>query len=226
MAKRLFDVFFSLFILIITLPLLLFVAIGIKIASPGAIFYVSERLGKSGKRFNLYKFRTMDKSSKKANHLITSNRDPRIFSFGALLRATKIDELPQFFNVLKGDMSIVGPRPEIPEIVDRYYDKNYRETLYVLPGLTSPGSLFNYTHGDYFIDPKDPEGSYAERLLPIKMALEIVYMNNKSFLYDIKLIIRTILVIFKKVFGDNNFVYPPEFCEALKILKSWGKSNI
>ena len=225
MAKRLFDIIFSLLILILLLPLFIVVSMGVKIAARGPVFYVSERIGKNGKRFILYKFRSMYVRQNQKNYVITSKDDPRVFHFGSIIRTLKIDELPQFFNVLKGDMSIVGPRPEAPEIVYKYYNENYLKTLCVRPGLISPGSLYNYTHGEMLIDHKDPENSYVTKLLPLKMAMELIYIARSNFLYDIELIMRTIIFLVYKFLGKKRFNNPPEYFQAISIVESWKKEN-
>src|SRR6266446_6003127 len=147
MAKRLFDICVAAAALIVGAPLLGLAALGIRLASRGPILYRATRIGLRGRRFTMYKLRTMH-VARAAGPLITGTDDPRVFAWGRLLRHTKIDELPQLWNVLRGDMAIVGPRPEDPAIVERYYSAADFGTLNVRPGLASPGSLFHYTHGD------------------------------------------------------------------------------
>src|SRR5207244_1312396 len=118
----------------------------------------------------------------------TGAHDPLVFPLGAWLRAVKLDELPQLINVLKGEMAIVGPRPEDPAIVARHYDALGRETLTVRPGLASPGSIYSSTHGDALLTGPDPEAAYAERLLPVKLALDVVYTRHASLAYDARIV--------------------------------------
>jgi lipopolysaccharide/colanic/teichoic acid biosynthesis glycosyltransferase len=150
---------------------------------------------------------------------ITGIQDPRIFRFGSLLRRLKIDELPQLLNVLKGEMSIVGPRPEDPRIVNQYYTPEQYETLTVLPGLASPGSIYNYTHEKQYLANEDFEKSYVERLLPVKLALERVYVREASFFYDLRIIMRTIRIILSIDLGKRHFPEPREMSCIQKVCK-------
>ena len=170
LVKRVFDISVALIALLVTLPLFLVVGIGIVLSSPGPIFYHARRVGRHGKVFLMLKFRTMHVDSDRSS-VITSPVDNRIFGFGLWLRRLKIDEILQFWNILIGDMSLVGPRPEDPKIVERDYNEWMLDTLLVLPGLTGPGSVYGYIYGDSLLDPSDPERSYACNLLPPKLAL-------------------------------------------------------
>ncbi|MFH1539123.1 MAG: sugar transferase [bacterium] len=212
--KRILDVFFSIFFIVITLPIMAAAALGVKMSSPGPVIYSSERAGKNGKRFILHKFRTMHVEQGGNRSRVTGAADDRIFSFGAFMRSTKIDELPQFFDVLRGHMSIVGPRPEDPEILEKRYKDWHMETLKVKPGLTGPGSLHYYTHMERLLVGDDIESLYAEKLLDVKLALDIVYIRNSTIFYDIRLIFRTVIVVFGKMFGRSRFKLPPEVKEA------------
>jgi lipopolysaccharide/colanic/teichoic acid biosynthesis glycosyltransferase len=174
------------------------------------VMYRAVRAGKDGKHFIMLKFRTMRLNQGRVSSIITGQKDRRIFPFGALLRMTKVDELPQLFNILKGDMSFVGPRPEDPTIVERHYTAEQAKTLAVLPGLASPGSIYHYTHGHHYISDDDPEQSYIEDLLPVKLALDGVYVKERSLWYDIRIVARTICVIAAIVLGKRNFADPPE----------------
>jgi lipopolysaccharide/colanic/teichoic acid biosynthesis glycosyltransferase len=136
-----------------------------------------------------------------------------VFPFGALLRATKIDELPQLFNVIRGDMALVGPRPEDPEIVRRHYRADDLETLQVLPGLTSPGSLYYYTHCEGVLRDEDATQFYTERVLPLKLAIDRVYIRNATRLYDLRVILRTIGIVVARVLGRQRFPDPPEIAK-------------
>lgn len=209
-VKRLFDVVLSGIALVVLSPVMLTAAVGIKISDRGPVIYKAKRMGKGMRPFDLYKFRTMHMDSDKEG-AITAAGDNRVFPFGRVLRKYKVDELPQLVNILTGTMSIVGPRPESVEIVNRYYTDWMKETLEVLPGLASPGSIFNYTHGDKFLAGENVEKEYADKLLPVKLAMDLYYTKNASFLYDIEIIARTVRVISWKVMGVNKFSYPREY---------------
>lgn len=200
MAKRLFDITFALFALLFSSPLILFGVVGIKLSSPGPAFYLARRAGKGGEIFSMLKLRTMHVDSESTSS-ITAPGDSRIFAFGDLLRRLKIDELPQFWNILRGHMSVVGPRAEAPDIVDMHYTYWMRETLNVAPGITSPGAIYNYIMSEVLLDPEDPEGSYIRRVLPPKLALERAYIERASFLLDLKYIGLTIVAIVAQVSG-------------------------
>lgn len=210
MVKRLLDILLSSLALIILSPLFIIAVLGIWFSSSGLTIYRAERAGLNGKSFIMHKFRTMHIQNDGRASAITATNDARIFPFGTFLRKLKIDEIPQLFDVLRGEMSIVGPRPEDLAIVKKHYTHKQKHTLSVKPGLASPGSLYNYTHGHLFLSDKDPEKSYTERLLPIKLDLELVYVNNFSILYDIRLILRTIYTITLLLLGKKTFPDPPE----------------
>ena len=209
MIKRLIDLLFSLLFLAIAAPLMLLAAAGIKLSSPGPVFHVALRAGLDARPFKLYKFRSMHLGADSGS-AITGLDDPRVFWFGEFLRKTKIDEFPQFFNVILGDMSVVGPRPEAMGIVESHYGDLGRFTLTIRPGIASPGSLFNYTHADQYIG-DDPEQSYINDFLPIKLALENVYIERASILYDFEIIFRTISTIVKIAIGHRVFPLPREY---------------
>ncbi|WP_336987714.1 sugar transferase [Altererythrobacter aquiaggeris] len=200
MAKRLFDILFSGLALIFSAPLWVLAAIGIVISSPGPILYHATRIGRGGKPFRMVKFRTMTVGTAGQSE-ITSPGDSRIFPFGRTIRLLKIDELPQLLNILRGEMSIVGPRPESDIIVATHYSGWMRETLRVAPGLTSVGALFGYSYGEELIDPLRPEESYVERVLPAKLALERAYLERANILSDIACILRTAAAILIVPFG-------------------------
>jgi lipopolysaccharide/colanic/teichoic acid biosynthesis glycosyltransferase len=200
LIKWIFDRSVALIALLVTLPLLIVVAIGVVLASPGPIFYKARRVGKGGKTFSMFKFRTMYIDSDRAS-VITSPGDDRIFGFGLWLRRLKIDEILQFWNILTGDMSLVGPRPEDPKIVERDYKDWMHETLLILPGVTGPGSVYGYIYGDALLDQSDPEGSYARNLLPPKLALERAYMERAGLISDFSYILLTLVAIVLSIFG-------------------------
>ncbi len=200
LAKRIFDGTVALIALVVLLPILVVAALGIKMTSPGPVFYRAKRVGKGGGVFLMLKFRTMQVNSDLAG-AITAPGDRRIFGLGLWLRRLKIDELPQFWNILTGDMSLVGPRPEDPKIVERDYTGWMRETLLVAPGVTGPGSVYGYIFGDALLEDADPEGSYARNLLPPKLALERAYLERASLLLDIGYILLTAWAIIAHVLG-------------------------
>lgn len=209
--SHIFDRIFALISLIVLSPLLLISFLGVKFSSPGPFLYSTNRVGLNGKLFRIYKIRSMNvQSSEQAGPKITSRSDCRVFPFGHFLRLSKIDELPQLFNILKGEMVIVGPRPEDPEIVEKFYRGWHFQTLSVRPGLTSPGALYNYTHFDLYITGVDPDREYIEKFLDQKLALDAVYASNKSFIYDIKIIFRTVYQIIKVCLGQKTLKNPPE----------------
>lgn len=187
--KRAFDLAVSLALLTVLFPVIAAAAIGIRLSSPGPVFYRAVRVGKDGRPFEMMKLRTMHQAG--GGSVITSKADPRVFRLGAVLRRLKIDEFPQFWNVVTGDMSIVGPRPEDPKIVQNYYSDWMLETLGVRPGITSMGSIYYYSQGEQLIDDDDPEGSYVERALPAKLAVERAYMERATPLSDIWCVILT-----------------------------------
>ena len=203
--KRISDIFLCSIALIVLLPVLFFAAIGVYVSSPGPIIYKANRIGQNGKPFVMYKFRSMHLNNEKG-HMITLRNDNRIFPFGRFLRKTKIDELPQIINILQGSMSIVGWRPEDEENVKKVFVGKYMEILKSKPGLTSPGSLFDYTHGENY----ENESEYEKEFLSKKMDLELYYVKRKSLFYDARLILRTIKVILQVLFGKENFDVPEE----------------
>lgn len=204
--KRCLDIVISTVVLALAWPLLLIAAIGIRISSPGPVFFRASRVGRHGTPFSLLKLRSMHVS--RAGPVITSGRDSRIFPFGALLRTLKIDEIPQFFNVLRGEMSIVGPRPEDPAIVRRAYTPWMLETLSVRPGITGPGTIFYYAVGERMVEDGDPEGSYIRLVLPPKIAIDRAYMDRATVLSDVHYVFLTGLVILGRLIG--RVVLPPD----------------
>src|SRR5690349_2110284 len=217
-VRRLVDALLAGLALAVTAPLLALAAVGIRRASPGPVLYRAERVGRGGRPFIMYKLRTMHARRRSDASRITGANDPRVFPLGAWLRAVKLDELPQLINVLRGEMAIVGPRPEDPAIVARHYDALGRETLRVRPGLASPGSIYSSTHGDTLLTGNDPEGAYVERLLPVKLALDAVYVRHASLAYDARIVGRTLWVIAATLAGRRRFPDPPELPEARRLM--------
>lgn len=202
-TKRIFDIVFSLFVLFTSLPLLLVIAILVSFSSKGPIIYKCKRVGQYGKIFKLYKFRSMI-FDHEADETITIYSDKRITKVGYLLRKTKLDEFPQFINILLGDMTIVGPRPESETIVKEFYSVNdKKEILSIKPGLTSPGTLMAYIYHERLIPPENltKEIFYAKYLLPLKLLADRHYLHYRNPSYDINLFFQTIYIIFKKNFS-------------------------
>jgi len=223
-AKRVLDIVLAGTALVAVAPVLAVAALGIRLAGPGPILYRAQRVGQHGRVFTMYKLRTM-RARQGSPVVITAKDDPRVFPFGAFLRRAKLDELPQLYNVLRGDMAIVGPRPEDPSMVARFYAPLHHETLRVPPGLTCPGSIYAYTHGEAQLDAGDPERCYGERLLPLKLALDLVYLRQASLGYDLALIARTGWMLGTALLGRRAFALPPELADAQRIMDEDGAAR-
>ena len=174
---RLFDIFFSALGLIILFPFFIVFYLLIRIESKGGAFYIQERIGKNGKLFGLYKFRSMRVGSDAEGLLTVGERDNRITRIGYVLRKTKIDELPQLLNVLKGDMSLVGPRPEVRKYTDMYTDEQ-RKVLCVRPGITDYASIEYVNENELLSKADDPERMYIEKVMPDKIKLNMKYLEH------------------------------------------------
>ncbi|MGV8058425.1 MAG: sugar transferase [Smithellaceae bacterium] len=195
--KRIFDIAFSLVGLFILSPFLLCVAWRIKREDGGPVFYRGERVGLHGQSFRIYKFRTMVVNAEKIGASSTSDDDPRITTIGKTLRKHKLDELPQLINVLAGDMSFVGPRPQVRWAVE-LYSLDERRILDVRPGITDYASILFSNEGEILKGSNDPDKDYMELIHPRKTRLNLEYVQNRTFFGDLKIIIQTITVIFKK----------------------------
>ncbi len=195
--KRLFDVIFSLIGLCILLPFFLIFALLILFSSKGGIFYLQKRVGKGGFEFKLYKFRTMKPNADQLGLLTVGGRDPRITQIGYYLRKYKLDELPQLINVLIGDMSLVGPRPEVKKYTDLYTDEQ-KKVLMVKPGITDYASLLYFEENDLLAKSNDPEATYIQKIMPAKLKLNQLYIQNMGFWSDMNIIFKTIKRIFLK----------------------------
>ena len=217
MVNRPLDLALGLLGVALAAPLLAAAAVGIRLSSPGPVLYRARRVGRNGAAFTMYKLRTMHVREGPGS-AITGRNDPRVFPFGAWLRRTKIDEIPQLFNVVRGDMSLVGPRPEDPAIVLRHYAPVHRETLAVRPGLASPGSIYNYTHGERLLSSGQPERDYVDRLLPLKLALDVVYVRRASLGYDLTIVGRALWAIASTALGRRRFPDPPELAAARDLM--------
>lgn len=197
MLKCLFDFIFSFIGLILIAPLLGLITFLIKLNSPGPVFFRGTRIGKNRKPFRVFKFRTMVIEAEKLGGPSTSADDPRLTKIGKFLKKYQLDETPQLINVLKGEMSLVGPRPEVPVYVDMMTEEEKETILSALPGMTDLASLWNFHEGEILKGSLDPEKTYMEKIRPEKIRLQMKYVKNRSFWLDIKIILKTILKIFK-----------------------------
>jgi len=189
--KRLFDIILSFIGLIILLPFFIIIALLIVIDSRGGIFYKQVRVGLDGKDFTLFKFRSMKTNSDKGSLLTVGGNDSRITSIGSFIRKYKIDELPQLLNVLFGDMSLVGPRPEVRKYVDLYTDEQ-KKVLSVKPGITDYASIEYSNENEILGKTLNPEQTYIDEIMPAKLKLNLKYISEKSFGVDLKIIWRTV----------------------------------
>ena len=196
MIKRLFDFIFSLSGLVIVSPLIAVIAVVVKVESPGPVLYKGARAGKAGKPFRILKFRTMVVDAEEIGGPSTADDDPRITKVGKFIRKYKLDELPQLINVLKGEMSFVGPRPEVPMEVETYNDEE-RRILNVKPGITDYASMTFHNEGEILKGSSDPHQAYREKIRPGKIRLALKYVDEQSFWVDLKIIIQTIIALVK-----------------------------
>ncbi|KGF86484.1 sugar transferase [Prochlorococcus marinus] len=187
--KRLFDIFFSLIIIIIFCPLLLLISILIKATSKGPIIYKGKRVGYHGKIFFILKFRTMHQNAEIMGGYSTSFNDPRLTKIGRILRRYKIDELPQFFNVLLGEMSITGPRPQVLYYTDKYNNEE-KKILDIKPGITDLSSIY-FNDMDKILGNKDADFIYEKEIEPIKNKLRLRYLREHNFFFDLRILIET-----------------------------------
>jgi lipopolysaccharide/colanic/teichoic acid biosynthesis glycosyltransferase len=193
--KRTLDIPASLVGLLLLSPLFALIALAIKLDSKGPVFFCQERVGQGLRRFVIYKFRTMVKDAPQRGGQITASEDPRLTPVGQILRKSKIDELPQLINVLRGEMSLVGPRPEVPRYVD-LFRRDYQEILRLPPGITDLASLKYRDESAILQLAADPEREYITRLLPDKIALAKEYVRRSSFCFDVVLICKTFVKVF------------------------------
>jgi lipopolysaccharide/colanic/teichoic acid biosynthesis glycosyltransferase len=194
MAKRLFDVVLATVGLVACAPILVVAGALVRLTSPGPMLFRQERIGRGFRPFTIYKFRTMVADAPRRGAAITCGDDPRITRVGRLLRATKVDELPQLFNVLRGDMSFVGPRPEVRRYVEMFAD-DYREILAVRPGITDLASILYRDEAAILGRAADPQAEYVGRILPHKIRLAKEYRHRSSLLFDVGVILQTILAV-------------------------------
>ncbi len=194
--KRIFDILCSFCALLILMPLFLVLSFWIGFSSKGGVFYFQKRVGKNGVDFNLFKFRTMYVDSDKRGLLTVGMQDSRITKVGQFLRKNKLDELPQLINVLMGDMSLVGPRPEVRKYVD-LYNSEQKKVLQVQPGITDYASLEYFDENRLLGEAENPEETYIKVIMPHKLQLNLKYMESVGIKTDIKIILATLAKILK-----------------------------
>lgn len=220
MLKRIFDIVFSVTILTLLSPILAMVAVLIKTTSPGPAVYSQDRVGQDGVIFRIYKFRTMVEKADILGTSVTTGIDPRITSVGRILRKTKVDELPQFWNVLKGDMSIVGPRPDVPEIIDTYTPE-MREILSIKPGMTSIASLYLRREEDLLARATDPDLAYISVVVPEKIQLAMTHVHHQSIWYDLSVLVRTFFfVIFHRFSSESEVKFKSRLIAQIESLNN------
>lgn len=194
--KRTFDVTVALLGLIVTSPVMLAAAIAVKLGSHGPAFYSGARVGRNGAIFNMHKLRTMNDGAESSGPAVTARDDPRVTKVGRLLRRTKADELPQLLNVLKGEMSLVGPRPEHPQYVE-HYTPEQRRLLAVRPGMTGPAALA-FIDEEELLRGDQPEATYLKDVMPRKLELEMQYVDRATFGSDFRILLQTAAVVLRR----------------------------
>ena len=194
--KRVFDIVVSLTMLLIIWPIMLILAIIIKIDSEGPVFFRQERVTQYGRRFRIYKFRTMVNNADKLGTLVTTNNDSRVTKVGAVIRKTRVDEIPQLLNILFGDMTFVGTRPEVVKYVEKYTDE-MKATLLLPAGVTSLASIYYKDEDKLLSNTTDVDGTYVNDILPEKMKYNLDAIRNFSFFGDIKTMIKTVIAVLK-----------------------------
>ena len=197
MLKRIVDFSVSLVAAMILFPFFLLVCLWVRLDSSGPSFYLQERVGRGGKMFKLIKFRTMHPNADKLTAITVGKRDPRITRAGYFLRTYKLDEMPQLINVLKGEMSLVGPRPELKKFVDLYNDEQ-RKVIQVKPGITDIASIKFRNENALLEGKSDPVEFYIHEIMPVKLDLNLKYIREQSLFLDIKILFQTLFSIFKK----------------------------
>jgi len=197
MSKRLFDFLFSFIGLLFLSPVFVITALMIKLDSKGPVFYKGERVGKNNKIFKMYKFRTMIPDADQVGGPSTAGDDPRLTRLSGFLKKYQLDELPQLINVFKGEMSLVGPRPEVKMYVDLLSEEDRNLIFSVKPGMTDFASLWNFHEGDLLKGSEDPERDYLEKIRPKKIELQKKYARERNLWVDFKIILKTISKIFK-----------------------------
>lgn len=228
--KRLFDIIVASLLIILLSPIFVLVSLLVKFTSPGPIVYKQKRVGKDGVCFFIYKYRSMYQNADKIGPFVTSSDDKRITPLGKWMRSSKLDELPQLFNVLRGDMSLVGPRPQVPKYVDLFQPDLRKIVLMVRPGITGPTALRFRNEEQILADKTDRENYYIQQILPVKLELDAEYVQARSIIKDMGILIKTIAVlsgsVLKKVYvkaysgNENAQLY------TLNLRKSPDKVNV
>lgn len=195
--KRIFDIVMSVFLIVLFSPLLLATFIVIKLDSPGKALFLQDRVTQNGKIFKVFKFRTMVENAESLGSQVTTGEDPRITKCGKWLRKFRIDEVPQLFNILKGELSFVGVRPEVPKYVKKYTPEMFA-TLLLPAGVTSMTSIMYKDESKLLEGAENPDKTYVEEILPEKMKYNLEYIKNFNFWYDIKVMVKTVFAVIKK----------------------------
>jgi lipopolysaccharide/colanic/teichoic acid biosynthesis glycosyltransferase len=195
--KRIFDILFSAISLVVLSPVLLLVPILVLLTMGRPVFFLQERVGKGGKLFRIIKFRSMVKGAEQDGLPVTTGGDRRVTPLGKFLRRTKIDEIPQLLNVLIGDMSVVGPRPEVAKYV-ALYDRNQQKVMMVKPGLTDPASIAFSNEEALLATYPDTERAYIEEVMPAKLKLNLAYLEKAGFLSDLSLVFKTVITVIRR----------------------------
>jgi lipopolysaccharide/colanic/teichoic acid biosynthesis glycosyltransferase len=198
LTKRALDITCATLGLVVTSPLVLVAALLVKLGSQGSVFYRGVRVGRDGREFSIYKIRSMSAGADRQGPAVTAAKDQRVTKIGRLLRRTKVDEIPQLFNVLRGDMSLVGPRPEHPGYV-KLYTPEQREVLSVRPGLTGPAAVA-FLDEERMLEGADPESTYVSVIMPQKLALDLAYVRTHTFRGDLAIIGKTALLVLRRAF--------------------------
>lgn len=196
--KRFFDLIISISGIVMLSPFLIFISLLIKISDRGPVFYRASRVGQFGRIFKMYKFRSMIIDAEKKGPSSASSSDSRITGMGKILRKYKLDELPQLINVVKGEMSIVGPRPEEKRFTDMF-NETEKKILSAKPGITDWASLWNSNEGELLQGSDDPDKTYLEQIRPKKIQLQLEYVNDRNFLIDLKIFLLTVKKVFVRV---------------------------
>jgi lipopolysaccharide/colanic/teichoic acid biosynthesis glycosyltransferase len=195
--KRAFDLVAGLAALVLTSPVMLAAALAVRLGPSGPAFYSGPRVGRGGTEFQIHKLRSMTVGAAQSGPAVTAGDDARVTGVGRFLRRTKIDELPQLWNVVKGEMSLVGPRPEHPDYV-RHYTAEQRRLLSVRPGMTGPAALEFYDEEER-LKGADPEARYLAEVMPQKLALELSYLDKAGLWSDLKILLRTVVLVFRRL---------------------------